>query len=163
VSYAGIDLSQLADLPPDVVREGRRVAEHLSSLAKADQERSQSNRVAQRRKALLQVRPLTVTLLNTVTRTSARTEADTGHPVPAPHRAEAGARGVHPSRRGAAGVHRPPTARSCGIAERDHLRMREEKALERITYDEHCTVYRAQITSLFRTSDTISKDQAVSW
>jgi DNA mismatch repair protein MSH4 len=51
----GIDLSYLADLPTDVVNEGRRVAENLSHLQEKDQEKSRTHLISQRRKALLKV------------------------------------------------------------------------------------------------------------
>jgi hypothetical protein len=51
----GINLSLLADLPPDVVEEGRRVAAHLSQLKEKDQERSRTHLISQRRKVMLKV------------------------------------------------------------------------------------------------------------
>jgi hypothetical protein len=53
----GIDLARLADLPSDVLVEGRRVAERLAALQSSHEEASESSKVAMRRKALLRVIP----------------------------------------------------------------------------------------------------------
>lgn len=52
---AGIDLARLADLPPDVLVEGRRVAEYLEALQTSHEESSESSKIAIRRRALLRV------------------------------------------------------------------------------------------------------------
>ena len=57
----GIDLARLADLPSDVLVEGRRVAESLAILQKNHEESSESRKIANRRKALLRVIPSSVT------------------------------------------------------------------------------------------------------
>ena len=53
----GIDLARLADLPSDVLVEGKRVAERLALLQKSHEESSESRKIANRRKALLRVIP----------------------------------------------------------------------------------------------------------
>lgn len=57
----GIDLARLADLPSDVLVEGRRVAERLAILQESHEESSESRKIANRRKALLRVIPSSVT------------------------------------------------------------------------------------------------------
>ena len=57
----GIDLARLADLPLDVLVEGRRVAERLAILQKSHEESSETRKIANRRKALLRVIPSSVT------------------------------------------------------------------------------------------------------
>lgn len=52
---AGLELARLADLPDDVLKEGRRIAEGLQDLHERQQQDSQTNKVAIRRKALLRV------------------------------------------------------------------------------------------------------------
>jgi len=51
----GIDVARLADLPPDVLVEGRRVAERLAASQTSQEVSSESNKVAIRRRALLRV------------------------------------------------------------------------------------------------------------
>jgi hypothetical protein len=51
----GLDLSLLADLPPDVIIEGDRVAKYLSKVETDDQARSRSHLISRRRKLLLKV------------------------------------------------------------------------------------------------------------
>lgn len=51
----GLDLARLADLPNDVLAEGRRVAEALSEMEERQEQDSRSNKVSIRRKALLRV------------------------------------------------------------------------------------------------------------
>ena len=55
-TFSGLELARLADLPPDVLIEGRRVAASLADLEKRDEERSQTSKIAIRRKALLRVK-----------------------------------------------------------------------------------------------------------
>lgn len=52
---AGLDLARLADLPEDVVTEGRRVAINLTELEEREQRESHTSKIATRRKALLRV------------------------------------------------------------------------------------------------------------
>lgn len=49
-------MARLADLPQDVMVEGRRVAEHLAALEARREEQSQTSKIAVRRKALLRLR-----------------------------------------------------------------------------------------------------------
>lgn len=51
----GLELARLADLPDDVLKEGRRIAEGLQDLQDRQQQDSRTNKVAIRRKALLRV------------------------------------------------------------------------------------------------------------
>ncbi|KAG5634921.1 hypothetical protein H0H81_000324 [Sphagnurus paluster] len=51
-----LDLARLADLPDDVLAEGKRVAETLTALDAKHEEESESSRAAIRRKALLRLR-----------------------------------------------------------------------------------------------------------
>ncbi|PCH33162.1 hypothetical protein WOLCODRAFT_93032 [Wolfiporia cocos MD-104 SS10] len=55
-SHYGLDLARLADLPDDVLAEGRRVAEALSEMEERQEQDSRSNKVSIRRKALLRLR-----------------------------------------------------------------------------------------------------------
>ncbi|KAJ3510448.1 hypothetical protein NLJ89_g4672 [Agrocybe chaxingu] len=55
-SHYGIELARLADLPLDVLAEGKRVAEKLTALQTRREESSESNKIALRRKALLRLR-----------------------------------------------------------------------------------------------------------
>ncbi|KAH9923367.1 muts domain V-domain-containing protein [Fomitopsis serialis] len=55
IKHYGLELARLADLPEDVLDEGRRVALGLQSLQERQQQDSQTNKVAIRRKALLRV------------------------------------------------------------------------------------------------------------
>ncbi|KAJ7607391.1 muts domain V-domain-containing protein [Roridomyces roridus] len=52
----GLELARLADLPKDVLGEGKRVAEKLAALHARNKEDSESNKIAIRRKALLRLR-----------------------------------------------------------------------------------------------------------
>lgn len=51
----GIELARLADLPADVLSEGKRVASNLAELDARNQGDSESTKIALRRKALLRV------------------------------------------------------------------------------------------------------------
>ncbi|KAJ8463218.1 hypothetical protein ONZ51_g10391 [Trametes cubensis] len=51
--HYGLDLSRLADLPPPVITEARRVAELLAEKEERDQQQSRTSKLAVRRKALL--------------------------------------------------------------------------------------------------------------
>ena len=52
---AGLELARLADLPPDVLVEAKRVSEKLTELQNKDEESSDGHHIAIRRKALLRV------------------------------------------------------------------------------------------------------------
>ncbi|KAH9891206.1 muts domain V-domain-containing protein [Cubamyces lactineus] len=54
--HYGLDLARLADLPPPVSTEARRVAELLSEKEERDQQQSRTSKLAVRRKALLRLR-----------------------------------------------------------------------------------------------------------
>ncbi|KAI0656744.1 muts domain V-domain-containing protein [Cubamyces menziesii] len=54
--HYGLDLSRLADLPPPVITEARRVAELLAEKEERDQQQSRTSKLAVRRKALLRLR-----------------------------------------------------------------------------------------------------------
>ncbi|KAG5337155.1 hypothetical protein C0989_010488 [Termitomyces sp. Mn162] len=54
-NHYGLELARLADLPNDVLTEGKRVAEALAALHAKHEEESESSRAAVRRKALLRV------------------------------------------------------------------------------------------------------------
>ncbi|KAJ7054753.1 muts domain V-domain-containing protein [Mycena amicta] len=56
LNHYGLELAALADLPKDVLVEGRRVATRLAALHARQEENSESNKVAIRRKALLRLR-----------------------------------------------------------------------------------------------------------
>ncbi|KAL4244476.1 DNA mismatch repair MutS family protein [Abortiporus biennis] len=56
MDHYGLDLATLADLPDDVLTEGRRVAEKLTELETQKEEDSKTNKIAIRRKALLRLR-----------------------------------------------------------------------------------------------------------
>lgn len=51
----GVELARLADLPPDVLVEGKRVAETLHALQTQQEGASESAKTAVKRKALLRV------------------------------------------------------------------------------------------------------------
>lgn len=51
----GLELARLADLPDDVLKEGRWVAEDLHHLQNRQEEDSRTNKVTIRRRALLRV------------------------------------------------------------------------------------------------------------
>lgn len=51
----GLELARLADLPADVLVEGKRVAINLAQLHARHEEDSESSKIAMRRKALLRV------------------------------------------------------------------------------------------------------------
>lgn len=55
ISHYGLELARLADLPADVLTEGKRVAEHLAALQTRHETESESSKIALRRKALLRV------------------------------------------------------------------------------------------------------------
>lgn len=54
-SPEGLELARLADLPPEVLTEARRVAERLSEMEAERREASRSTKVQVRRKAMLLV------------------------------------------------------------------------------------------------------------
>ncbi|KAI0935607.1 hypothetical protein AcV5_003986 [Taiwanofungus camphoratus] len=56
LNHYGLDLARLADLPEDVVTEGRRVAINLTELEEREQRESHTSKIATRRKALLRLR-----------------------------------------------------------------------------------------------------------
>ncbi|KAK7688085.1 hypothetical protein QCA50_008455 [Cerrena zonata] len=56
-SLQRLDLARLADLPEDVLTEGKRVATKLSELEAKKHEESKSTQISTRRKALLRVNP----------------------------------------------------------------------------------------------------------
>ncbi|KZT68826.1 hypothetical protein DAEQUDRAFT_751159 [Daedalea quercina L-15889] len=56
IKHYGLELARLADLPDDVVEEGRRIAEGLQDLQERQQQDSRTNKVAIRRRALLRLR-----------------------------------------------------------------------------------------------------------
>lgn len=51
----GLDLARLADLPEDMLEEGRRVATTLAAASEHTKAQSKSEQVSIRRKALLKV------------------------------------------------------------------------------------------------------------
>ncbi|KAK7055436.1 muts 4 [Favolaschia claudopus] len=55
-SHYGLELALLADLPQDVLVEGKRVAKRLAALHARNEEKSESSKIAARRKALLRLR-----------------------------------------------------------------------------------------------------------
>ncbi|KJA21853.1 hypothetical protein HYPSUDRAFT_87688 [Hypholoma sublateritium FD-334 SS-4] len=55
-SHYGVELARLADLPPDVLVEGKRVAETLHALQTQQEGASESAKTAVKRKALLRLR-----------------------------------------------------------------------------------------------------------
>ncbi|KAJ7270710.1 muts domain V-domain-containing protein [Mycena haematopus] len=55
-NHYGLELARLADLPQDVLVEGKRVAKNLAALHARHEEKSESSRIAMRRKALLRLR-----------------------------------------------------------------------------------------------------------
>ncbi|KAF8641530.1 hypothetical protein AX16_009908 [Volvariella volvacea WC 439] len=64
MQHYGLDLARLADLPKDVLIEGKRVAELLTKLQTKDEAQSESNKIAMRRKALLRLRNQLAQVLN---------------------------------------------------------------------------------------------------
>jgi DNA mismatch repair protein MSH4 len=52
----GLELARLADLPEDVLTEGRRMAEKLTALHAKRQGESESGKISARRNALLRVK-----------------------------------------------------------------------------------------------------------
>ncbi|KAJ7591554.1 muts domain V-domain-containing protein [Mycena floridula] len=56
VTHYGLELARLADLPADVLAEGKRVATNLAALHARNEGGSESAKVALRRKALLRLR-----------------------------------------------------------------------------------------------------------
>jgi DNA mismatch repair protein MSH4 len=56
LSHYGLELARLADLPADVLEEGKRVAKELQVLQTRHEEESASSKIALRRKVLLKVR-----------------------------------------------------------------------------------------------------------
>ncbi|CAK5271911.1 unnamed protein product, partial [Mycena citricolor] len=55
-NHYGLELARLADLPEEVLMEGKRVAERLAALHIKHEGQSESGRIAVRRKALLRLR-----------------------------------------------------------------------------------------------------------
>ncbi|KAJ7153512.1 muts domain V-domain-containing protein [Mycena crocata] len=55
-NHYGLELARLADLPNDVLVEGKRVAKNLAALHARHEEDSESSKIAIRRKALLRLR-----------------------------------------------------------------------------------------------------------
>ncbi|KAJ6578861.1 muts domain V-domain-containing protein [Mycena vulgaris] len=55
-SHYGLELARLADLPNDVLAEGKRVAKSLAALHARHEQDSESSKIAIRRKALLRLR-----------------------------------------------------------------------------------------------------------
>jgi hypothetical protein len=58
----GLELARLADLPNDVMVEGRRVATTLAALHARQHEESESRKISTRRKALLRVNFFSIAL-----------------------------------------------------------------------------------------------------
>lgn len=56
-SSIGLELARLADLPNDVIEEGRRIANALADLHARKEEESQTTMIAARRRAVVRVRP----------------------------------------------------------------------------------------------------------
>jgi len=56
VSITGLELARLADLPSDVIEEGKRVADALADLHARVEEESQTTIMATRRRAVLKLR-----------------------------------------------------------------------------------------------------------
>ncbi|KAF8736092.1 hypothetical protein AX14_000888 [Amanita brunnescens Koide BX004] len=56
MDHYGLELARLADLPEDVLTEGRKIAEKLASLHAKRQGESESGKISARRKALLRLR-----------------------------------------------------------------------------------------------------------
>ncbi|KAF8639396.1 hypothetical protein AX17_001521 [Amanita inopinata Kibby_2008] len=54
--HYGLELARLADLPEDILVEGRKIAKKLAALQAKHQEESESGKIAIRRKALLRLR-----------------------------------------------------------------------------------------------------------
>ena len=57
-SAPGLELARLADLPSDVIVEGKRVSHRLTELDEMQNQDSEASKVAIRRRALLKVRHL---------------------------------------------------------------------------------------------------------
>ncbi|GLB36707.1 putative mutS family domain IV [Lyophyllum shimeji] len=55
-NHYGLELARLADLPDDVLAEGKRIAETLAALHAKDEADSESNQAAMKRTALLRLR-----------------------------------------------------------------------------------------------------------
>ncbi|KAJ7353326.1 hypothetical protein DFH08DRAFT_804889 [Mycena albidolilacea] len=51
-NHYGLKLARLADLPQDVLAEGKRVAKNLAALHARHEERNESSKISMRRKAL---------------------------------------------------------------------------------------------------------------
>ncbi|TEB26336.1 hypothetical protein FA13DRAFT_1692416 [Coprinellus micaceus] len=62
--HYGLELARLADLPSDILQEGRRVAEKLAELQKKQEEESEGSQIALRRKVLLRLRTQLKQVLN---------------------------------------------------------------------------------------------------
>ncbi|KAH7884107.1 muts domain V-domain-containing protein [Phlebopus sp. FC_14] len=56
MGHYGLELARLADLPPDIIEEGRRVATTLADLHARQEEESQTNILAVHRRAVLKLR-----------------------------------------------------------------------------------------------------------
>ncbi|KAF5314158.1 hypothetical protein D9611_006962 [Ephemerocybe angulata] len=55
-THYGLELARLADIPPEILQEGARVAARLDELQKRQEEESEGSRIALRRKVLLRLR-----------------------------------------------------------------------------------------------------------
>ncbi|KAJ7813094.1 muts domain V-domain-containing protein [Mycena olivaceomarginata] len=55
-NHYGLELARLADLPQDVLAEGKRVSKNLAALHARHEEKSESSKISMRRKALLRLR-----------------------------------------------------------------------------------------------------------
>ncbi|KZV60597.1 hypothetical protein PENSPDRAFT_759914 [Peniophora sp. CONT] len=56
IGHYGLELARLADLPPDVLAEGKRVSYRLTELDEMQNQESEASKVAIRRRALLKLR-----------------------------------------------------------------------------------------------------------
>lgn len=56
LNHYGLELARLADLPEDVLVEGREVAEKLAALHTRQEKESESGKISARRRVLLRVR-----------------------------------------------------------------------------------------------------------
>jgi len=64
MDHYGLELAKLADLPNDVLAEGKNVATSLAAMDAQYQEESRTSKVAARRKALLRLRMQLTQALN---------------------------------------------------------------------------------------------------
>lgn len=91
----GLELARLADLPEDILTEGRKMAEKLTALHAKRQGESESGKISARRKALLRVK------IRPVLRGGPDLMVAT-----APNTARSGTGSLSITRRGFAGPHR---------------------------------------------------------